>query len=96
MNTYIILINYTEQGIRTIKQSPKRAGDARKLLKKLGGSMKAFYLTMGGPDMVAIVELPTDEAAAKFALTMGRQGNIRTTTLRAFDEAHYRRIVAAA
>jgi uncharacterized protein with GYD domain len=55
--------------------------------------MKALYLTMGSYDVVAVCDLPDDEAAAKFALIIGRTGAVTTTTLRAFSEADYRRLV---
>jgi uncharacterized protein with GYD domain len=93
MNTYIVLGNYTEKGLAAIKQSPKRRAGVRKLLKKLGGRMKDFYLVMGGFDLLLIVELPNDETCARFALTVGAAGFVRTTTLRAFDEKGYHRII---
>ena len=93
MATYIILINYTEQGIRNIKDSPRRADAARQALRDMGGEMKELHLTMGAYDLVVVAEAPSDEVMAKFALTVGSQGNIRTTTLRAISEAEYRSIV---
>lgn len=95
MPTYIILINYTDQGIRNVKESPKRLDAAKKLLKSMGGEFKQFYLTMGAYDLATIVEAPNDEAIAKFALVVGSLGNIRTTTLKAFPEDEYRKIIAA-
>ena len=93
MNTYIVLGNYTDKGLAAIKNSPKRRAGVRTLLKKLGGEMKDFYLTLGGPDLVVVVELPTDEAAARFALTVGSAGFVRTTTLKAFGEKSYHKII---
>lgn len=87
MPTYITLVNYTEQGIRDMKNAPARIEAARNLSKSLGGEIKAFYLTLGGYDAVVIAEAPDDRAVAKMALTIGSAGNVRTTTLRAFDEA---------
>lgn len=95
MATYIILINYTDQGIRNVKDSPKRLDAAKKLLKGMGGEFKQFYLTMGAYDIVTVVEAPSDEAIAKFVLAAGSLGNIRTTTLKAFSEAEYRKIIGA-
>lgn len=95
MPTYIILINYTDQGVRNVKESPKRLDAAKKLLKSMGGEFKQFYLTMGAYDLATIVEAPNDEAIAKFALAAGSLGNIRTTTLKAFPEDEYRKIIAA-
>ena len=94
MATYILLVNYTEQGIKAIKDSPKRVDGVRNLAQKLGGKMDDLYLTMGAFDIVAISEFPDDESAAKFALTLNSLGNVRTTTLRAFDEGQFRNIVS--
>ena len=95
MAIFVTLINFTEQDVATIKDSPSRLDAARQALKELGGEMKDFYLTMGGYDAVAIVEVPSDEVAARFALMMGSRGNVRTTTLRAFGDAEFRQIVGA-
>ncbi len=93
MPTYISLINYTDQGVRNIKDSPKRLDAAKKLLKDLGGEFKQFYLTMGSHDIVVVAEAPSDDAMAKFLLALSSLGNIRTTTLKAFPEAEYRKII---
>ena len=95
MATYIILINYTDQGIRNIKDSPKRLDAAKKMLKTMGGEIKEFYLTMGSYDIAIVAEAPSDDVITKFALASGSLGNIRTTTLKAFPEAEYRKIIAA-
>ncbi|MFQ5898213.1 MAG: GYD domain-containing protein [Candidatus Methylomirabilia bacterium] len=94
MATYISLISYTDQGIRNVKDSPKRLDAAKKLLKDLGGELKQFYLTMGQYDIITVAEAPNAEVVAKFALSLGSGGNIRTTTLTAFTEAEYRKIIA--
>jgi uncharacterized protein with GYD domain len=86
MPTYISLCNWTDQGIRSVKDVPKRLEGARKMMKDAGGELKAFYLTMGGYDFVTITEAPSDEAAAKVLLAIASAGNLRTTTLKAFDE----------
>jgi uncharacterized protein with GYD domain len=93
MSTYIMLANYTDQGIRNVKESPKRADAARDLAKKCGAEMKELYLTIGSHDLVALIEAPGDEAVAKFALKLGSLGNVRTTTLKAFNEREYRTII---
>ncbi len=95
MSTYISLINYTEKGIRKIKESPKRLNIVKKLAKKLGGELKDFYLTIGDYDLVVIYEMPNNEAAAKFLLSVGSVGAIRTNTMTAFAEDQYRKIIAA-
>jgi uncharacterized protein with GYD domain len=95
MATYIILINYTDQGIRNIKDSPKRLDAAKKMLKTMGGEIKDFYLTMGSYDLAIVAEAPSDDVITKFALASGSLGNVRTTTLKAFPETEYRKIIGA-
>lgn len=93
MATFISLVTYTDQGIKAIKDAPKRVDGVRLLAKKLGGELGDLYLTMGGYDIVAFSEFPDAEAAAKFTLTLNSLGNVRTTTLRAFPEEQFRGIV---
>ena len=95
MSTYILLLNYTEQGIRSVKDSPKRLDAARGLAQKYGAELKTVYLTLGAHDLVTVIEAPADDAVAKFVLALGSLGNVRTTTLKAFPEAEYRKIVSA-
>jgi len=95
VTTYIMLVNWTEQGIRNVRESPKRLDMAKKQLAEMGGSFREFYLTMGDCDMVAICDAPDDAVAARFALQLGAGGNVRTRKLKAFPEAAYREIVAS-
>jgi uncharacterized protein with GYD domain len=95
MATYVSLFNWTDQGIRTVKDSPKRLESAKQALKTLGGEFKAFYMLQGHYDGVLIFEVPSDEALTKFLLTTGAAGNVRTTTLRAFNEAEFSKHIAA-
>jgi len=94
MPTYLSLINWTDQGIRNVKDSPKRLDAAKKALEDIGGEVKAFYMLQGSYDAVLILEAPNDEALAKFFLKIGSLGNVRTTTLRAYPEAEYRKIMS--
>ena len=94
MPTYIVLNNWTDQGIRNVKDSPKRLDATRKAIEAAGGKVLGFYLTMGRYDSVLIVEGPSDEVAATLAIGTGSQGSIRTETLKAFPEAEYRKIIA--
>lgn len=94
MATFISLISYTERGIADIKDSPKRLDAAREGLAGLGVTLRDVYLTMGPYDVVTVVEAPDAATAAKALLVIGSQGNVRTTTLPAFDEEEYRNIVA--
>lgn len=94
MAEHIILLNFTEQGIRNVKDAPKRLDAARKLGSGLGVEIKDAYLTMGTYDLVIHAQSSDDKALAKFLLAVGSLGNARTTTLRAFGEKEYREIVA--
>ena len=93
MAKYIMLLNYTQQGITKVKDSPKRAEAARALARKCGAEMTDLYLTLGDYDLVALVEAKDDEAVAKFALSVGSLGNVRSKTLKAFTEEEFRKIV---
>ena len=95
MATYILLINWTEQGIMAIKEAPKRADLARAVAKRFGCELKDLYMTIGSYDLVALLEAPDDAAMATFVLAVASTGNVRTTTLKAFPEASYREIIAA-
>jgi len=94
MPTYISLVNWTDQGIRNVKESPQRLDAFKKAVEAAGGKVNGFYLTMGKYDMVVIVEAPSDEAAATVILRVGRLGDVRTETLKAFPEDQYRGIIA--
>jgi uncharacterized protein with GYD domain len=95
MPTYISLLRFTEQGIKTIKDAPSRVDAGRETLRAMGSQLKDLYLVLGRYDLVAISEADNDEAAAKVALAIGSQGNVTTETLRAFTEEEYRRMAAA-
>jgi uncharacterized protein with GYD domain len=95
MPTYISLLHYTDQGLADAKNGPTRLDAAREAYRKVGGELKAFYLTMGQYDVVAIAELPDDATAARMALAIGGQGNVRSETVRAYTEPEYRKIVAS-
>jgi uncharacterized protein with GYD domain len=94
MGIYISLVNWTDQGIKSVKDSPARVDDARALAKKYGCEMKDFFMTIGAYDMVVMMEAPDDDAAAKFSLALASTGSVRTTTMKAFSEDAYRKIVA--
>jgi uncharacterized protein with GYD domain len=93
MATYILLVNWTDQGIKTVKDSPKRLEAGRALAKRFGCEVKEFYLTIGSYDSLSLLEAPDDEAVAKYLLSPGSQGNLRTTTLKAIPESSYRAII---
>ena len=93
MPNYVVLGKWTDQGVRTVKDSPKRAAAASALAEKMGGKMDLWY-TMGEYDFVAIANAPNDETLMQIALQLGSQGNVRTTTLKAWSVADASKIVA--
>ena len=95
MARYIVLLNWTDQGIRNAKDSPKRLDAGRATAKKFGVEIKEFYMTMGDVDMVMHADAPNDEALAKFILALAGLGNVRTRTLKAFSEDEYRKILGS-
>lgn len=84
MPTYIMLARFTDQGIRNIKDSPKREEAFRNLSKKVGAQVKDVYRTMGRYDVVAIVDAPDAVTMNAILYSLGSLGNVRTETLRAF------------
>jgi uncharacterized protein with GYD domain len=87
MPHYVVLVNWTNEGIKNVKESPKRLANAKALLEKLGGKLTAIYYTMGPHDLVAIGDAPDDDIMNRFLLELGRVGAVRTTTLKAWTEA---------
>ena len=85
MATYIALLNFTEQGIREIKSTTKRAENFTKTAKKAGATVKDIYWTVGGYDGVLILDAPDDSTAASVLVGLGSAGNVRTQTLRAYN-----------
>ena len=93
MPTYIVLYKLTDQGIRNIKDAPQRIEEGTKALEAVGDKVIGFYSVMGEYDYVSIGEAPNDETAVALALAMGSQGNVRTTTLKAFTKEEFAEIV---
>jgi uncharacterized protein with GYD domain len=84
MATYVVLGNFTDQGIRNVKDTTKRADAFRELAKASGATVKEIYWTLGQYDIVSTVEAPDDMVVTALGLTLGKSGNVRTQTLRAF------------
>lgn len=95
MSTYISLISFTQKGMESIKEGPARLDAAKQAFEAMGAKIKAAYLVMGQYDMVIVCESPDEETVAKLALSIGAQGNVRTETLRGYEEEEYRKIIAA-
>jgi uncharacterized protein with GYD domain len=94
MASYIALVNWTDKGIANYGESTNRASAARELAAKYGGTLTNMWWTVGAYDLVVHVEFPDDESMTAYLLALGASGNIRTTTMRAFDEAEMNRIIA--
>ncbi len=95
MVTYIILLDYTDAGIRNLEESPQRADAFNAFAEKAGARVVGQYWTIGSHDGVLIVEAPTEEQAASVLLHLGASGNVRTTTLRAFDWAEAQDLIGS-
>jgi uncharacterized protein with GYD domain len=85
MATYLAICNFTDQGIRSVKDSIKRADAVKEVAPKFGARLTQLYWTLGQYDLVATIEAPDDTAATAFALAIGSAGNVRMQTMRAFS-----------
>jgi|SRR6266540_1978184 len=95
MPSYLSLINWTDQGIRNVKDSPQRYDAFKQAVQAAGGRVIFLYLTMGEYDLATVFEVPDDETATRLLLSVAALGSVRTTTLKAFTEDEFRRFVAA-
>jgi uncharacterized protein with GYD domain len=93
MITYVVLANFTDQGIRSAKESPKRADAFKQMAKTFGVTVKDLFWTQGRYDVVTIVEAPDESSVMSLSLSLGALGNVRTETLRAFSAADMTTIV---
>jgi uncharacterized protein with GYD domain len=84
MSTYVVLGNFTDQGIRNVKEARTRRQATRELIEKAGGKIKEGLLTMGRYDLVLLVEAPNDSVMSTILFSLGSRGNLRTETLRGF------------
>ena len=96
MPTFICFLNWTDQGAKNAKDSPKRAQAARSVAEKLGGKVLSAYVTTGQYDVVATLEMPNGEAMVKFASAISASGNARTTTVRAYPPEEFGKLAAEA
>ncbi len=93
MATYITLMTFTDQGIRNVRDTVKRAEAFKEHAQKLGVTVKDMYWTLGAYDLVATIETPDDRAATALGLILGAQGNVHTQTLRGFGSAEMKTIL---
>jgi uncharacterized protein with GYD domain len=96
MATYIVLSNFTDQGVRNVKETTKRADAITETAKKFGASVKQVFWTLGRYDVVAVCEAPDDAAITALGLAIGAAGNSRTQTLRAFSKDEMNAILSKA
>jgi uncharacterized protein with GYD domain len=96
MPTFIVLTNWTEQGIKAFEDSPSRAEAGREEMAKLGVSRREIFWTVGPYDEVLICDAPDIESMTAAALRMGGAGNVRTTTLRAYTREEFNQIAQRA
>jgi uncharacterized protein with GYD domain len=94
MATYIVLATFTDQGVRNVKDTTKRADAAREQAKKFGATMRDIYWTMGACDVVVIYDAPDDAAMTALAMSIGALGNVRTQTMRAFTREEMNSVLA--
>lgn len=94
MPTFICALSWTDQGIRSVKDSPKRLAAGKEAAKKMGVEVKQVFLTAGEQDLLVIVEAANGDNVAKFALALGSLGNVRTRTFRAWTESEYQKLMS--
>jgi uncharacterized protein with GYD domain len=94
MPMFICSLSWTDQGIRAIKDAPKRAEASRELAKKVGVEIKDVYLTSGDDDLLLIIDTPNGDNVAKFALALSSLGNVRTRTVRAWPQAELNKLIS--
>ncbi|WGD53039.1 GYD domain-containing protein [Bradyrhizobium sp. CB1650] len=93
MVTYVVLGNFTDQGVRNVKDSPKRADAFKEMAKTFGVTVREIVWTQGRYDVVTVLEAPDEAAAMSLSLSLSALGNVRTETLRAFSAADMTSIV---
>ena len=93
LSIFLVLGNWTEQGIKNIKEAPKRAIVAKDMVEKAGGKMQTFY-TLGEYDFVSIIELPKEDDIIAILLCLGSMGNVRTKTLKAWSELQVTKVLS--
>ncbi len=93
MATYVALVNFTDQGVRNIRQTTERAKALMNAAANLGVRIKEIYWTLGAFDAVFTADAPDEETLTAFTLSVGSLGNIRTQTLRAFSADEMNKIL---
>lgn len=94
MPTFVSLVSWTEQGVRNFKETASRAAAAKDLATRMGGEMREIYWTLGEYDIVVVADFPDDETGTAFLLALSSQGNVRSTTMRAFNTDEIQRVIS--
>ena len=94
MPTFILSLNWTDQGIRAVKDAPQRAQAASDLAKNVGVEIREVYLTSGDNDLLLVIDAPNGDNVAKFALAISSQGNVRTRTARAWPQSEFQKLIS--
>ena len=93
MARYVLLLKWTEQGIKNVKDTVKRAEAAKAAFEKAKAKMVECVWTLGPYDLVINAEAPDDETMTAIAISLGKLGNVTTTTMRAFDETEMGKVL---
>jgi uncharacterized protein with GYD domain len=93
MARYFMLLNWTEQGVKNCKETVTRAVAARQMFEKMGGRLTDYAWTLGQYDLILTAEAPDDETITAIGVALGKLGNVRTQTLRAFGESEMQKIL---
>lgn len=94
MPAFILWLNWTDHGVKSVKEAPKRVQNGRNLAKKFGVDIKHVYLTSGDDNLMFLVDAPNGESVAKLALSISAKGNVRVSTSRAWSEQEFKDIFA--
>jgi uncharacterized protein with GYD domain len=95
MATYLLLSRYTDQGVKSIKDSPARIENFKKSARGVGAEVREVYLALGEYDTVSLISAPDDESMCKLALAVSSLGNVRTQTVRLFSETELKKMIAS-
>ena len=94
MATFVLTLDWTDQGIRNVREAPKRSEAAKALAKRVGVEIKEVYLTTGAHDILILAEAPLGDHITKFALAVASLGNVRTSISRAWPEAEWTKLIS--
>jgi uncharacterized protein with GYD domain len=94
MAMYVSLLQFTDQGVRNVKDTIKRAAAATAEAEKMGAKITSAFWTMGAYDVVLVLDAPNDETVSAFSLKLGSLGNVKSQTMRAFSREEMEGILA--